>query len=242
MIYFFIVLLFLLFLINYNYNENFTINNNDINFYVITLKNEERIKNINLQKEILNTNINLIDGIKGNTINQDQLLHNKILTTNFYFNNLKRNNEIGCYLSHLKIYDLIKQNINNTKYSVIFEDDFKIISKNITYDLNLLINNINNIDFDIIFLGNTFDNVDFNNKITENIFKIDTNKNTIGTFAYLINNKNIDKLIELIKIIDSPIDVKLDNLIKNNFINAYVIYPNLVSYNHNLSSEIITND
>lgn len=58
-------------------------------------------------------------------------------------------------------------------------------------------------------------------------------------FAYLINNKNIDKIINLTKLIDAPIDNKLDTLIKNNLLNAFVIYPNLINYIAESKSSII---
>lgn len=77
--------------------------------------------------------------------------------------------------------------------------------------METLLNNISDLDFDIIFLGNTFPNNSIE-KIKNDIFLIDKNKYTIGTVAYLINNKNIDKIINLKKFIDAPIDNKLDTL------------------------------
>ena len=61
----------------------------------------------------------------------------------------------------------------------------------------------------------------------------------MGTFAYLINNANIDKLIKIIKPIDSPIDNKFDTLIKNNKINSLLVYPNIINYMTEIKSNII---
>ena len=97
---------------------------------------------------------------------------------------------------------------------------------------------MNNDNFDIIFLGNTFDNVGLQYK--ENIYHIDKNKKTVGTFAYIINNKNIDKIISLTKLIDESIDIKLNNLIVSNLLNAYVVYPNVISYKEGILSEILS--
>jgi GR25 family glycosyltransferase involved in LPS biosynthesis len=213
--------------------------NDDINFYVITLKTPDRIQNINLQNKKLNANIIITDAVNGINLNQDELLKIGELSKLFYNNNdIKRNKEIGCYKSHYNIYNLINNNYNKKKYSIILEDDFNIIPENVTKQIQNLVKNLDdysnlnqnpNFDFDIIFLGNTFANHS-NDVLKDNIHYIDKNKFTIGTFAYLVNNKNISKIIEATKIIDSPIDNKMDTLIKNNQINAYVVFPNLINY------------
>lgn len=222
-------------------NEHFSseIINNNINFYVITLKNPDRIENINLQNKKLNANIIMTDAVNGANLNQNDLMQIGELSSFFFNNNeLKRNKEIGCYKSHINIYNLINNTANKKKYSIVLEDDFNVIPDNIIEKIDILLNNLNDLDFDIIFLGNTFDNhsVDI---VKGNIYNIDKNKFTIGTFAYLINNKNISKLIEHTKLIDSPIDNKLDTLIKNNKINAFVVYPNLINYIAESKSDII---
>lgn len=224
----------------YQYETFFNDNiNENLDFYVITLKNPDRIQNINFQNQKLNANIIMIDAVKGITLNQKELLQNGELSQLFYNDNeIKRNKEIGCYKSHFNIYNLINNNFNKKKYSIILEDDFNVIPENITEKIFNLINNITDLDFDIIFLGNTFVNHS-DTVLKDNIYYIDKNKFTIGTFAYLINNKNVKKLIELTKIIDSPIDNKLDTLIKNNKINAYVVYPNLINYIAESKSDII---
>ena len=140
-------------------------------------------------------------------------------------------------MSHEKIYNSIKNNENKKKYSIIFEDDFNIISENIVEKLNSIIENISDIEFDILFLGNTFDNK--GTEIKDCIYSIDKNKYTIGNFAYLINNKNINKILDLVKPIDSPIDNKIDTLIKNNKLNCIVVYPNIFNYMAEITSQIL---
>lgn len=211
--------------------ENFINNtmNNNIDFYIITLGQPDRLENINFQNTKLNANIIRTDAVNGQFLNQNELLNSGELSQSFYNGELKRSKEIGCYKSHYNIYNLIKNNPNKQKYSIVLEDDFNIIADNITEKIESLLNSISELDFDIIFLGNTFPN--YSDKIIkDNIHSIDKNKYTIGTFAYLLNNKNINKIINVTKVIDSPIDNKLDTLIKNDQINAYVIYPNLINY------------
>jgi GR25 family glycosyltransferase involved in LPS biosynthesis len=213
-------------------------NLNNIDFYVITLHNPIRLLNIEKQNEKLNVKINIIDAVNGIYINQTKLLEDKILADKFSdIGNVKRNKEIGCFMSHEKIYNSIKNNENKKKYSIIFEDDFNIISENIVEKLNSIIENISDIEFDILFLGNTFDNK--GTEIKDCIYSIDKNKYTIGNFAYLINNKNINKILDLVKPIDSPIDNKIDTLIKNNKLNCIVVYPNIFNYMAEITSQIL---
>jgi len=231
-----------------NINDNFTNassqeNNNyalkNIDFYVISLRNPTRLLNIdNQNKKLLDAKINIIDAVNGIYIDQNKLLEDKVLTTNFSdIGNMKRNKEIGCFMSHEKIYNLIKNNDGRKRYSIIFEDDFNTISDNIILSLNNILVVIDTMEFDILFLGNTFDNV--GSQIKDNIYSIDKNKYTIGNFAYLVNNKNIDKLINSIKPIDSPIDNKIDTLIKNNKLSCVVVYPNVFNYMVEITSEIL---
>ena len=140
-------------------------------------------------------------------------------------------------MSHDKIFNLIKNNTERKKYSIILEDDFNIIPDDIIQKLNNIILSIDTLEFDILFLGNTFDNVGL--QIKDNIYSVDKNKYTMGTFAYLINNANIDKLIQIINPIDSPIDNKFDTLIKTNKLNSLVVYPNVINYMTEIASNII---
>jgi GR25 family glycosyltransferase involved in LPS biosynthesis len=216
--------------------ENFDSISDNIDFYVITLGKTERLNNIHFQNTKLGENLIITNAVNGLFLNQNQLLQNGELSQNFYDGtSIKRNKEIGCYKSHFNIYNSINK---NKKYSIILEDDFNIISVNIKEQLQKLMNDLDNMDFDIIFLGNTFKN-NTDTPFKNNIYNIDKNKFTIGTYAYLINNKNISKLINLTKNIDSPIDNKIDTLIKNDLIKAFVVIPNLINYMVELKSDIL---
>lgn len=234
-----ILILAIFYYLQFKKYENFINNlNNNIDFYVISLKSLERLENIDLQNKKLNANINIIDAVNGLQLNQNELLKLGEISQSFFKEENKRSKEIGCYKSHLFIYNLINNNLNKKKYSVVLEDDFNVIPENINEKMETLLNNISDLDFDIIFLGNTFPNNSVD-KIKNDLYLIDKNKYTIGTFAYLINNKNIDKIINLTKFIDAPIDNKLDTLIKNNSLNAFVVYPNLINYIAESKSNII---
>jgi GR25 family glycosyltransferase involved in LPS biosynthesis len=240
---------------NYEPFNDSSINQN-INYYVITMKKKERMDNIDLQLEKLKTertpiHLEIVDAVVGLNLDLTKLLNEGILSPNFksgYQNtndNIKKR-EIGCYMSHLKMYDKIKldntvNNNNNNHYSVIFEDDIDIVSTNFLKEIEVSINFLNNnkLDFDVIYLGTLNQNhgESINN---ENLYKIDKNNELHGTHGMLINNKNIDKLLTLLKPIKLAIDNEYSELIKTDKINAYVIYPHIVNQQvENLKSTII---
>lgn len=197
---------------------DYLINFKIINIYVITLQNNDRLNNINNEQNKIDYPIEKFNAINGKYVNQLELYNKNILSKEFLDkDNIKRSKEIGCYLSHLNLLKKISYNITS-KYSIILEDDFVIINNNVLNEINDIVNYLfyNNIDFDIIFLGNTFDNKGTKlNDNNFNIYKINTDVYTIGCFSYLINNKNIFKIIKHLSYINSPIDNKIDILIKN---------------------------
>lgn len=247
---FFIILLIMLiisiyFLFNFlnNKNDYFEIifnESNNINYYVITLNSKERNENIKLSEKKYNINIQIIEGVNWINVNQNELLNKNVISSDFKNNLDKRSKEIACYLSHFKIYNLIKDSNKKDGYSVIFEDDFNILENNlINNNFNEEIESVINImkeDFDIIFLGNTFDNS--KDRYKRNIFNIDKNKETIGCYGYLINNSSINKILNQVNYIDEPIDSKLSSLIKTDNLRCFVLKPNIVNYKVEFTSQI----
>lgn len=205
-------------------------------YNVISLGIDERLKNIKEQEIINNIQINLINAVNGQFINQYELIDKNILNINFKELSSKRNNEIGCYLSHLKIYKSIIDSNYIHGVTVIFEDDFIIKCNNFDLKINKIIDDLKDTDFDLVFLGNTFDNI--GNQYKNDIYEIDKNKESFGTFGYLINNKSANKIYNLMNHIDLQIDEKINNLIINNKIKAYVIKPNIVSHRYDFNSSI----
>jgi GR25 family glycosyltransferase involved in LPS biosynthesis len=222
-----IIIIFGFLKINYK-NENFE-DSNILDMYVITLGKKERIANIKNQEKKINNKIQIFDAVNGSKLDINDLINNNILANE---NTLSENynhkmGEIGCYLSHLNIYKKIKEN-NKKGYTIIFEDDFLINSDDLINEVKKTIDTLDskNIDFDFLFLGNLKDNHGEN--IANNLYYIDKNVNLYGTHGYVINNKNIDKIIDKINKIESPIDNTIQNLSYNNVFNTIVIYPNLV--------------
>jgi len=239
-----ILLIFIIFIFGFlkieSMNEFFE-NSNILDFYVITLGKQERLQNIKDQEEKIKNKINIFNAVNGSKLDINDLKEKNILANE---NNLSENynhkvGEIGCYLSHLNIYKKIKEN-NRKGYTIIFEDDFFIKSDNLINDIQNAIDLLEakNIDFDFLFLGNLNDNHSKN--ISDNLYYFDKNENLYGTHGYIVNNKNIDKIINNLNIIKKPIDNSIQDLSISKVFNTIVMYPNLVIQNEKLKSTIKT--
>ena len=243
MLFFVILLIILIISIYFLFNKNDYFQNisNNIDYYVITLSAKERSENIKSSEIKHNINIQIVEGISWTNVNQNELLNKNVISSDFKNNSDQRSKEIGCYLSHFKIYNLIKDINKKDGYSVIFEDDFNIlennlINNNFNDEIESVINIMKEDNFDIIFLGNTFDNSE--NRYKRNIFNIDKNKETIGCYSYLINNSSIDRILNKVNYIDEPIDSKLSSLIKTDNLKCFVLKPNIVNYKAEFTSQI----
>ncbi len=220
--------------------ENFKNNENKykINSFIILLpNNNERKHNVfkNINK-IGKINYNIYDAVVGKTINMIEFKKNQKKFDNSWLKNEpKRKNQLGCYLSHKNIIEKIKDDKNyldNYDYTIIFEDDLKILNKNLNKEIEKILDNLkktNNDDFDIIFLGNLKNN--HGKKIIDNIYEIDKNKKLWGTQAYLLNNNSLNKIYNNLNKIDKPIDEKYLDLFKKELLKGFIIYPILVSQN-----------
>ena len=203
---------------------------NKFDIYIISLRNIERMDNIKKQLKIYN----IFDAVNGMDINQNELVKKNILSPHFKYDSLKRSKEIACYLSHVNILENIKKN-SPYNFSIIFEDDFIIKDDQFYNKINDIINNVN--DFDIIFLGNLNNN--HKNNIYKNIYTFDETEYLWGTYAYLINKNSIDKIINEIKFIEKPIDIKYNELALYKKLNILTVFPTLIDTNLSLLSTIL---
>ena len=225
----FVLLIIIYILINNYENFNDLDESQFIDYNVIHMKNIQKQENINDQMIKLGKKINIFDAVIGKNVTQlDE--YDKNLKLNYEF---KSPAELGCYLSHFMI---IKKAItSNKKYTVIFEDDFKIVTK----DLNTKILDITrklDDNFDIIFLGNLYESK--SEKIVDNIYKKNNVIPLYGCHAYLINNKNAQQIYNKLLNINNPIDNLFDALINENKLNYYVIYPSMVIQDNSFESEL----
>ena len=210
-----------------------------LDMYVITLGKKERIQNIKNQESKINNKINIFDGVNGLKLDINELIKNNILDKNHKLseniNHAKR--EIGCYLSHYNIYKKIKKD-NKRGYTIIFEDDFIVNSPNLKDDIRKSIDKLNrkSIDFDFLFLGSN--QINYGENIIDKLYYVNPKQNLYGTHAYVINNKNIDKIIDKIKIIKHQIDIIIQDLSKNNIFNTVIMYPYTVIQNKSFKSTV----
>jgi len=232
MIWYIIVILIVIifFIIKQKYIETFI--NNKYDIYVINLHKDERIKNIENQQKKVSQEIVLIDGIDGQKLIINDLINQRVLSSEDHLHTDERvkKREIGCYLSHLNIYNKIK-NDNKIGYTIIFEDDFKIDVDNFLEKVDELIVklNNNNVEFDILFLGNHPWNERRGTHIVDNLYKMGNDELLSGMQGYVINNKHVNKLINEISYIDIPIDIKIQNATNENKINGVAIFPYYVT-------------
>jgi GR25 family glycosyltransferase involved in LPS biosynthesis len=114
--------------------------NSDMKMYVISLKQPKRIENIETQEKKLGKNITIIDAVKGDILDIDELIDKGLISEKSYKkSNIEyKKREIGCYMSHLKIYNLIKSS-EPDNYSIIFEDDFNLENDNFLEIVNEII-------------------------------------------------------------------------------------------------------
>ena len=229
---FFSIIIFLI--VIYKKKEGFENNDNKIKMYVISLRREDRLKNIEEQRAKINNNhLEIFDAIKGDSLNIEKLMDDNIISRIWENGPSYKKREIGCYLSHHYIYNKIVTHHQEDDYTIIFEDDFKIESDDFLGDVNNAIK-LTDGNFDILFLGNTNNN---RGKLYDkNIYHVNNNESLNGTYCYMVNNKNIGKIISETEDIDMPIDLKINDLYNKNKLNVLVMYPTIVAHSSESSN------
>lgn len=207
----------------------------NVEYYIITMKKPERIESINNQLQKINQtskkqiHFNLIDAVVGKTLNRDELIQQKILSPNYkggYGDDTNMTkNELGCYMSHSKVHELISKNPANG-YSVVFEDDFNIVTDDFIENVENAVRKLKNEDFDMLYLGTNYDN--HGKLFKDNVHHVDKGGSLFGAHAILYNNKNINKVIQLTKYIEVPVDVRYENLSYSDTIKTFVLFPHIV--------------
>jgi GR25 family glycosyltransferase involved in LPS biosynthesis len=227
-----LVIILIFFYLNNNMKlDNFyNLNTSDqFDYYAISVGTPGRLDNIRAHGKKNNIDIKVFNGFLGEKLNLQAMIERNKLKKEFSLDTKQRKREIGCYMSHVTLYNDIRLNPNKKKYSVIFEDDFDIDSSEhifINY-INNIIKDIETSDFDIIYLGNLY--LNHGNLLVNNIYYPDPKTDLLCLHAYIINNKNINKFTTPeMQYIDNQIDDKINKFIKNKKLNAFVIYPAIV--------------
>ena len=198
----------------------------NIQMYVISLKNPLRLKNIKKQENAIQQLIPIFDGVDGNNLNTQELFKSGFLDKKYKDASGKELRVIGCYLSHL---NLLKKVMNDTGYTIIFGDDFNIVKPlKFMDDVRSLLNTILNKvpEFDLLYLGNLNNNK--GELVIDNVYKINPTESLWGTHAYVVNNRNIKKIIYHIQHIHIAIDDIYEILGKSGKLNVFVVHPIMV--------------
>ena len=226
-----VVIMLLSFAISCNTIESFK-NVEDIDYYVITMRPEDRIKNINLQyskmrENAANIDLEYVDAVVGKELDVDKMKETGELIPREVGSFSKSiNNELGCYLSHMKAYEMIASK-GKPGYSVIFEDDFNL-KDGFMEKLEESVEILNTVDFDFCFLG--IFNGGGGEHLRGDVYRIpNKDDNMWGTEAYLVKNENIPKIVNALKPIKDLIDVAIFNKGKTQELNVYVLQPTIVS-------------
>ena len=209
--------------------------------YVITLKRRpERLENFKNNFGDYSNNIKVIYGFDGNQFFNELIEEQELIKKCF---NIKLG-EIGCALSHFRIY---KDIVDNYNYGIIFEDD-AIPSSNFNEKLNVILNEVPK-DFDFIYIGGRFhENFIMPDKY---IYKISPNivqHNNLHfgpyhdrtTHSYIISKRMAQKLLDIFNNsnLHRPIDHWLLEMLRKEKVNIYNSNPLLCYSPMNSNSDI----
>jgi GR25 family glycosyltransferase involved in LPS biosynthesis len=239
--YIFVALLFIWYLFYSGAVEGFS---NNIDYYVITLNHENRIQNIDDQQKKMKTKLQKIDGVLGTDLNLNELVEQKIVKPEFAEDSKRKRGQIGLCMSNLKVYNLIKERGDKNGYSVIFEDDFEILDDDFENTLSRALDNLKETDFDMLYLQNNTEEYskeiqkNHGELIKDNVYQFDRGNYLIGTVAIVINNKNIDRILEVMKEIDAPTDHKIQMSALSDRLTLVMMYPTIIEQRKNMPSTI----
>ena len=205
--------------------------------YVINLEHRkdrwEKIQEQFAKNDISMTNVIKWKAVNGKDLSNDQLYHytSKLC---YYFCNA---GIVGCFLSHLSIWqDVVKNKYNKV---LILEDDVQF-----TYNikqLNTLIKSTPK-DWDINFLGS------YGSSIDPNVCTFTTTSNKLvapniidpcwitGAHAYMINYNSAKKLVNILPKVYYHVDFCMTS--KNNGLKIYAQYPPIIKQNDTNDSDI----
>ena len=194
--------------------------------YVINLKiNKMRLRILEKYFRRENLKFTRFPAYHGKKLDEKYLIQNGILSHRHSL----RNGQLGCALSHLTLLEMIKQ--KKKDMALILEDDV-IIPYNFAYRLKKILLNLPS-RWDIIFLGGC--NI-YGKKVNKYFIQPTKYNQTYNLcmHAYLVNYRNIDRIIKYIKPFRRPVDSQLREAF--HLLNIYYVNPNLIIQNKNIRS------
>jgi glycosyl transferase family 25 len=197
----------------------------DMEIYVISLKHqpERREKVDKLMKGI---KYSYFDGVYGKTINDEE----KAILNKYVKKHKLNDHQVGCFLSHLKIWEqLINNNKSDVNEYLIFEDDISI-KNNIDNIYNYVNNITKDVNYDTIFIGHCAESEgELLRQISKNDYNVTVRKSVFPRclHAYIISKTGAAKLIRYFQenISVLPIDEVIAIAISKGVIKSYSIFP-----------------
>jgi len=231
-----------------NGENQFNTNNESNSKYIKIINLERRLDRKQKTIEQLSlanideTDYEFVSGEDGKMLTPTQEILELFKDNNFNY----RKGVIGCALSH---YNLWKQLLNDptNNYYLIMEDDFTV-STFAKEKIELLKKNNVFLEHDILFLGyHTFEkdrkklNDEYNDIKQVKLFHLKTEIYVGGLFAYSINKRGAQKLVEFIE--KNGIKCGIDSLIKHNpSISCYECQPHIFFSEWNENGKPIDTD
>lgn len=211
--------------------------------YIISLTNPKLLID---QISEYDLNPILIKGVDGSKLDYDEIKEN----TTTICSAICPKSVIGIAMSHIKIWELFLR--SGKKNALVLEDDV-VFTKNFKKDLENCIENVPS-DYDVLYLGcfgcstnfNLYTFAAFNtNQLNLNAKKINKYINKplyVGaTHAYIITPSGAKKLLHHLKHkISTHLDIQINQLIRDNYINVFSLNKRIV-YQTSTDSTLSTN-
>ena len=201
--------------------------------YILNLnKNVDRFNYIEGQCKLYKIPYERFDAIDCRRISLSKFIKNGYLEKDINKYNINNPGRIGCYLSHILLWEKLYQNCSmyEKQIALILEDDATISA-----DINRILNKFSNYlpsEWDIVFIGsNRLKGKLVNKKILKPKAGNFRGYNS-GTFGYLLRINAVPKLTNILLPIDNihSIDVKMrmnfNRIIGLFFIKKYIIHTN----------------
>jgi glycosyl transferase family 25 len=149
----------------------------------------------------------------------------------------KNAGSIGCYLSHLRLWNYLLRN-SKQEFCFIMEDDAYLLPKSLWKIKNIL-KIISKAKWDILYIGhNSLYGVNLNSFLLKP-FPTERKGYNTGLYGYIVRKSSLEKLIRLVKTFDSSfidIQMKLQFGDGPDKISALFIREHLIRHSINVSS------
>ena len=205
----------------------------DISTYVINLKRcKKKKKKISNMLKNNNLDFKIYDAVNASEFTYDYIKNNNEISNKYKDWLLKNKSQwghLGCSYSH---YNVLKNFVENDdkKFLLVFEDDC-IIYNDFSKKLIKILNDNINLNFDILLCGYNCDSNYFTDKnhckLNKNYQQLNNIRSInyfIGMFAYIINKKNAQKILNDCKPFIWCLDHQLSDFIKYKNYKIYGIF------------------